>query len=66
MQNKVLPNTKMINLYLSSELFNEIIEVLFVIIAGVCIIIWIEMYISDYRQRKRDKLAQEEYQKVQD
>lgn len=63
-QDKVIPGTYLINGNDRSLIFQDTVSYAFYVIAGICIFVWCEMYISDYRQMKRDQVAQQEYKKI--
>lgn len=60
----MIPGTYLINLNERSLLFQDVVNYAFYVIAAICIFVWCEMYISDYRQMKRDQEAQQEYKKI--
>jgi hypothetical protein len=62
-QDDVLPNTKLINIYVTEGYYSKILWMMFGILAFICVAVWFEMIVSDFRQAKRDELNKIEYQK---
>ncbi len=62
-QDDVLPNTKFINIYETEGYYSKVLWIMFGILAFICVVVWFEMIVSDFRQSKRDELNKIEYQK---